>query len=139
MNADESWNAMVDALSAMEYPTGDTAKDEAFLLFQFYSSMESGGHESFLNSCEEDIQAIGPAAFFSQLANSLNMIGGSVYAAIENHYGLPLWDAYKELENGGQEEAAFYALVEKADNESAAADPPLEGLMQAYFEKLYNI
>ena len=139
MNADEMWNAMIDVISAMDYPTGDATKDEAFLLIQFYSAMESGGHESFLNSFEEDIERVGPAVFFHQLVNSLNNIEAADYAEIEKKYGLLLWKAYKELEDGGLEEESFYALIEKADSESEVLDPRLESLMEAYFRKLHKI
>ncbi|HSP21155.1 MAG TPA: hypothetical protein VLQ20_02390 [Planococcus sp. (in: firmicutes)] len=138
MNADEIWNAMVDTISAMDYPTGDSERDEAFLLFQYHSVMESGGHESFLNSFEEDIERIDPAFFFRQLVQSLAHIGGTQYGEIEKKYGLPLWESYKALENDESGEEAFYTLIEKADKEYEALDSRINGLMEAYFKELYK-
>lgn len=138
MNADEIWNAMVDLISSMDYPTGDSDKDEVFLLFQFYSTMESGGHESFLNLFEEELEKLGPAFFFNQLRQSLIQIGGAGYAEIEKEYGLPLWEGYKALEDGGSEEEAFYVLVEKADRKYEALGSQINSLMETYFEMLYE-
>lgn len=138
MTADDIWNAMVDLISGMDYPTGDAAKDEAFLLFQFYSAMESGGHESFLNLFEEDIEKVGPAVFFQGLIQSLTRIGGAAYAEIEKKYGLPLWQGYKALEDGGLEEEAFYVLIEKADKEYTALEPQMDRLLETYFEELHE-
>lgn len=138
MTADDIWNAMVDLISGMDYPTGDAAKDEAFLLFQFHSAMEGGGHESFLNLFEEDIEKVGPSTFFHGLIQSLIRIGGAAYAEIEKKYGLPLWQGYKALEEGGLEEEAFYVLIEKADKKYTALDPQMDRLLKTYFEELYG-
>lgn len=99
--------------------------------------MESGGHESFLDSFEEEIERIGPAIFFRQLIQSLVHIRGDEYAGLEKKYGMRLWEIYKALEDGGSEEA-FYVLIEKADKEYGTLDPQINSLMGTYFEELYK-
>lgn len=52
LNKDDIWNAVTSVLSEHDLSTENNKTDETFLAFQYYSEMESGGHESLLNSLE---------------------------------------------------------------------------------------
>lgn len=46
LNSNDIWNGVIHAISEIDYPTEDQTLNDAFTVFQYYSEMESGGHES---------------------------------------------------------------------------------------------
>lgn len=135
MDKDKIWNRVIEALSVLEYPTGEPVQNDAFLVFQYYSEMESGGHEIFLNWFSEDLQRTDLGL---HLVAALEKIGAVRYAEIEREYGSLLLQRYLSLEKGEGSEEEFYAVVEKADSAYYALDGQLAELLEAHFIEIYN-
>ncbi|WP_225229725.1 hypothetical protein [Sporosarcina quadrami] len=49
LDNDNIWNAIISVISEGDLSTKDTVLNEAFIVFQYYSELESGGHETLLN------------------------------------------------------------------------------------------
>lgn len=130
---EDIWNAVISAISHVDFPSGDPAADEISILFQYYSENESGGHEIFLNWCSELIEEQGIDAYLEKLTSILEKIGAGEYAAIEQRYLRGIWRLYKALEQDEQKEDEFYEAVQKADGAYSALDRQLEKKMEAYF------
>lgn len=135
MDKDKIWNSVIEALSVLEYPTGERVQDDAFLVFQYYSEMESGGHEIFLNWFSEEMQQ---PDFGLRLIAALEKIGAVRYAEIEREYGALLLQRYLALEKGEGSEEEFYEVVEKADSDYYALDGQLAKLLEAHFIEIHN-
>ncbi|MGI2328993.1 DMP19 family protein [Planococcus sp. YIM B11945] len=132
------WNAVIDTISDYDYPTGNQIADDAYLAFQYYSELESGGHESLLTWFSEHVEEVGIINYIDELARVLETIGAHDYAVIEKTYGLVLWSKFKALENEQIEEAEFYAIVEKADSEYQQLDGVIQERMEAFFVDVHT-
>ncbi|MCD8510091.1 MAG: hypothetical protein LRY73_09640 [Bacillus sp. (in: Bacteria)] len=64
---DDIWNAVVSVMGETDFPTDNEVANEAYLVFQYYSEMESGGHESLLNWWSEYIEEVGAANYLKEL------------------------------------------------------------------------
>lgn len=135
MDKNKVWNEVIEALSGLDYPTGKRVLDDAFLVFQYYSEMESGGHEIFLNWYSEEMQQTN---FGSRLIAALKKIGAVRYAEIEGEYGAVLLQRYLALETGERAEEEFYEVVEKADGAYYALEGQLAELLESHFIEIYN-
>ena len=134
---EDIWNAVILAISNVDFPSGDPAADELSILFQYYSENESGGHEILLNWGSESIEEQGIDAYLEKLTSILEKIGAGEYAAIEQRYLKGIWQLYKELEQDEQKEDAFLKAVEQADRAYQALGKQLENKMEAYFVDVY--
>lgn len=132
------WNAAISAISEIDFPVGDPIADDAFIVFQYYSENESGGHEILLNWCAYIIEERGIDAYLEQLLAILKKIGAEEYAAIEQRYLKEIWLLYKEMEQDEQKEDAFLQLIQKADEAYQALGKQLENRMEAYFLGIYE-
>ncbi|PSL41461.1 hypothetical protein B0H99_102145 [Planomicrobium soli] len=130
---DDIWNAVIATISEYDYPTRNQPADEAFLAFQYYSELESGGHEILMNWFSGHIEEVGVTSFLDALVGSLEAIGAYDYAAIEKNYGQEMWQKFKALENGEVKEGEFYAVVEQADWEYHQLDGRIAELLETYF------
>lgn len=138
MNKDDIWNAVTSVLSEHDLSTENNKTDETFLAFQYYSEMESGGHESLLNSLEWYIEKIGIDHYLKNLIGILEKIEAYDYAAIVKNDCEELWTLYIALENDEIEEEKFYHLIEKADTDYHKLGDQLESLLEAYFVTIYT-
>ena len=132
------WNAVIAAISHNDFPSGDETADEAFIVFQYYSEIESGGHEILLNWCAHYIEEKGINGYLEELTISLKKIGADDYAAIEHRYLKEIWRIFKELEQDEQIEEEFLQVIQKADEEYQALGNQLEKLMETYFIDIHT-
>lgn len=135
---DSIWNAVVDALSEYEYPGIDEKMNEAFLIFQYYSEMENGGHEAFIESMNEDIQKIGIDHIIGQLVNALNKVNQNAYAVIIKSHFKEIWNTHCELQHDETIEDSFYQHIEKADQAYYDLNDKLSTSLEAYFIKIHE-
>ena len=138
LNKDDIWNAVTSVLSEHDLSTENNKTDETFLAFQYYSEMESGGHESLLNSLEWYIEEIGIDHYLKNLIGVLEKIEAYDYAAIVKNDCEKLWTLYIALENDEIEEEKFYHLIEKADTDYHKLGDQLETLLEAYFVTIHT-
>ncbi|KAB2331968.1 DMP19 family protein [Bacillus mesophilum] len=135
---DDIWNAVISALPEYVYSAENKTAKEAFTVFQYYSEMESGGHEILLNWTSDYIKEVGIRAYVKELIESLEKINAHDYAAIIRKYGEQMWKLHISLENDEVEESEYYEVIEKADAEYYSLDDQLAGLLEAYFVEIYE-
>lgn len=138
LTTDDIWNAVVSTISEFDFPTRDQTADQAFLVFQYYSELESGGHGSLLTWFSEHVEEVGITSFLDVLVDALEAAGAYDYAAIEKTYGLEMWQKLKVLENGEIEEDEFYAVIEQADREYDQLDGRIQELLETYFMDVHT-
>jgi hypothetical protein len=138
LTTDDIWNAIVQTVSEYDYPTGNEIADEAFLVLQYYSELESGGHEMLWTWSSEYIEEVGIASYLDALISALEAIGAYDYAEIERKYGHEMWQKFKALENGEIEEESFYAVIGQADGEYHQLDGRLMELLEVYFVDIHE-
>lgn len=129
LSKDDIWNATISIISDYQYPGEDQTLNELFILFQYYSELESGVHESFFNWMQKDIEKAGFSDFFNGLIYSLVKIGAKECAVTMKKYGYEMWKFFKALENGEMVDDSFYHIVEKADREYYLLDGKLGELL----------
>lgn len=59
MNNDDIWNEVIAILSEYDISTENKNLHEAFIVFQYYSELESGGHESLFTWFKSYIEEVG--------------------------------------------------------------------------------
>ena len=138
MNNDDIWNAVITVISEYNFPTENKISNEAFSVFQYYSELESGGHESLFTWFSEHIEEVGITNYLKELIDILNKIGAHDYAIIEKKYGEKMWRKLVALENGEIEENEFYTVIEKANDEYDKLNGKLEGLLETYFVSIHT-
>jgi hypothetical protein len=132
------WNAVIHEISSHDFPANDPLLDESFLAFQYYSELESGGHEILLNWAQEYIREAGITRYLNELTAALEKIGAHDYAQIEKKYGEDLWRLFSALEHDEIEENAFYEVTEKADSEYYALGGLLEKRLESHFVDIHT-
>lgn len=137
MSKDDIWNAVIQIISSNDYPTESKMLNELFIVFQYYSELESGGHESFFNWMQGDIEEVGVSDYLNDLIYILVKIGANECAVIMKKYGYEMWRFFKALEAGEMVEDSFYQVIEIADREYYSQDGKLERLLEEYFVKVY--
>lgn len=138
LNKADIWNAVIDVLTDHELTTEMNSLNEAILVYQYYSELESGGHESLYRWLESFIREVGIQQYLSRIIDILEKNGANDYAAIEKKYGQEMWDLYVALENEEIDEEKFYHVIEKADNEYYNLEGKLEGYLEEYFAEIYT-
>ncbi|AXI00856.1 hypothetical protein DV702_14765 [Sporosarcina sp. PTS2304] len=138
LDNDNIWNTIITVISECDLSTKDTVLNEAFIVFQYYSELESGGHETLLNWIESYIDEISIDIYLNKLIPTLEKIGAQDYAMIEKRYGQELWRLYVALENDEIEEDEFYNVIKKADDEYHKLNGILENLLKAYFVSIHT-
>lgn len=138
LDRNDVWNAVISVVCECEYPSEDTILNEAFIVFQYYSELESGGHESLLTWFGSYIEGISIDNYLNELIAILEKIEAHDYAIIEKKYGHELWSLYVALENNEHEEDQFYNIIEKADNEYHKLDRKLDKLLETYFISIHT-
>ena len=56
---EDIWNAVVDIMVEYNFPTENKMANDTYLVYHYYSELESGGHESLLNWTKWDIEKVG--------------------------------------------------------------------------------
>lgn len=135
---DDIWNAVISVLTEHKYPAENTAAKEANTLLQYYSELESGGHESLLRWNSDYISEAGMGSYLKELICALEQINAHEYAKIEERYGMDMWNLYMSLENDEIEEDDFYRIIERADKEYNNLDGKLEKLLETYFIRIHK-
>ena len=138
INIDGIWNAVITILAESDLSTENKSLKEAFIVFQYYSELESGGHESLFTWFESYIEEVGIDNYLKELIDILERIGAHEYATIEKKYGQEMWKLYVALGNGEIEEDELYGVIEKADDEYYKLKQNLEGLLEVYFITIYE-
>jgi len=134
---DDIWNAVIDVISNYNFPSDNCTKNKLYIGFQYYSELESGGHESLYTWFSEYIEEAGITTYLNELISFLETIDAQPYAKIEKKYGEQAWRLYKALEAGDIEEDDFYNVIEKADHEYYNLNDKLGKLLEAYFLTIY--
>ncbi|MER2261474.1 MAG: hypothetical protein ABS934_05615 [Psychrobacillus sp.] len=137
---DDIWNAVLSvAYVNYPFPTEDEKKNDIFILFSYYSEMESGGHEALLNWLSETMQEMGIPKYVSRLTKMLKLIGAYDYAVIENSHLEEILNRYVAIENSGLEdpdfeklEAEYLTVVERADKEYRNLDEQINECIYNY-------
>lgn len=130
---DDIWNAVVSILSAHDLSSENTLLDEAFIVFHYYSELESGGHESLLNWFESYRGELSIDNYLMKLIAALEKMGAHEFAFIEKKYGKDMWRLHATLENGEDNEEEYYQTIEKADQDYYNSDQTLADLVENYF------
>lgn len=138
LSKDNIWNAVVSVISEHDFSTNDTVINEAFIVFHYYSELESGGHESLLTWFEPYIEEISIESYLNTLTAALEKIGAHDYAAIEKKYGQEMWNLHVALVNDETKEEEYYHIIEKADDEYYQLHQKLEGLLETYFIHIHT-
>lgn len=138
LNKTDIWNAVTTVLSEYDLSTEDKNLNEAFIVFQYYSELESGGHESLFTWFEWYIEEVGIDNYLNELIGILEKIGAHDYAIIEKKYGQEMWRLYVALENDEIEEDEFYDVIEKANDEYHKLNQKLEELLETYFVTIHT-
>src|SRR5699024_10688846 len=138
INIDGIWNAVITILAESDLSTENKSLKEAFIVFQYYSELESGGHESLFTWFEAYIEEVGIDIYLNELIGILEKIGAHDYAIIEKKYGQEMWKLYVALENDEVEEDEFYGVIEKADDEYHKLNQKLEELLETYFVTIHT-
>ncbi len=138
LNTDDVWNAVISVISEYDFPAENKLANEAFIVFQYYSELDSGGHESLFTWFSKYIEEVGITYYLKQLIGILEKIDAHDYATIEKKYGEEMWKLYIALENDVIEENEFYSVIEKADNEYNNLNEQLGELLEMYFVKIHT-
>ncbi|MGE7931588.1 DMP19 family protein [Viridibacillus arvi] len=138
------WDAVINVLSG-DFPEDDETYNEAFIVYNYYSEMESGGHESLFNWGWEDIQAQGISKYITDLTSNLEKIGAHKYGRIMSAYGEEMWRLFLILEHEEMDEDAFteleqefYTVINKPNDEYFNLSNQLEKLLESYFVKIHT-
>lgn len=135
---EEKWNKVVDRVCSHDFPSQNEVLDEAFVLFQYMSGMESGGYEGVHNLLDEEAEKVGAENLENLLIIGLTRIKAIEYRELEKEFGLLLWQLYKELQEGHIGEMVYYAKVEEANRQMEAIDYPLQEMLEKYFVELHD-
>ncbi|WP_456277489.1 DMP19 family protein [Bacillus sp. AK128] len=138
MDKIEIWNEVFTIIPEVDFPSNNKLIDDVFIISQYYSELESGGHESLFTWFGEYIQEIGITSYINKLIRILEEVEAYDYAKIVKQYGEEMWRLYIALEEDEIEEDAFYRVIEKANGDYYALDGKLADLLESYFVKIYD-
>ena len=138
MSKSDIWNAVNTVLSEYDLSSEDKKLNEAFIVHQYYSNLESGGHESLFTWFGQYIKEMGIDNYLDKLIGTLEEIGAHNYARFEKKYCHKMWRLYVALENDEIEEDEFYKVIEKANDEYFKLNGELEELLEIYFVTIHT-
>ena len=131
-------NAVMDVLSEHDLSSEDNILNKAIIVYQYYSELESGGHESLFRWFGQHIKEMGIDDYLNKLIGTLEEIGAHNYALIEKKYCKEMWNLYIALENDEIHEDEFYHVIEKASDEYYKLNDELRELLETYFVTIYT-
>lgn len=135
---EDIWNEVIHKVCSIDFPSENKTLNESFLVFQYYSELESGGHEALLNWWNEYISQVGITTYIKELTQILEKIDAHDYAVIVKKYGEEMWKTFVALENGEIDEDPFYQVIEKADADYYNLEDKLEQLLESYFVSIHT-
>lgn len=138
MSKTDIWNAVTAVLSEYDLSSEDKSLNESFIVYQYYSELESGGHESLFTWFESYIKEIGINNYLNELIGILEKIGAYNCAMIEKKYCQKMWSLYVTLENNELVEDEFYKIIEKANDEYYKLNEELAELLETYFVTIHT-
>lgn len=138
MTNDDIWNAVIRVISEKDFPFESKRVNEAWVVYHYYSELESGGHEMLLHWLGDYIKEVGIQQYQEELVNILEKIGAANYAVVEKTYLEHLWQLYQALEENEIEEENFYSKVESADNAYYSENGKIETLLENYFIEIHT-
>lgn len=138
LDNNDIWNAVIDVLSEYELSNEERNFNDAYIVYHYYSEMESGGHESLFNWFQWYIEKVGIDKYLNELIGILEKIGAHDYANIEKKYGHEMWRLFLDLEEAKVDEDEFYHVIEKANGEYNILNGKLEKDLEAYFVKIHT-
>lgn len=133
MSKTDILNAVMDVLSEHDLSSEDNTLNKAIIVYQYYTELESGGHESLFRWFGHHIKEMGIDNYLNKLIGILEEIGAHNYALIENKYFKELWSLYIALQNGEIQEDGFYNVIKKATDEYYNLNDELTELLKTYF------
>ena len=104
---DDIWNAVIQVMVDYNFPTENKVANDTYIAYNYYSELESGGHEGLLNWFSWHIEEVGIENYLKELTFILDNIGAEDYSKIEKKYGEELWRLFQALENDEIEEDDF--------------------------------
>lgn len=131
-------SAVMDVLSESNLSSEDTTLNKAFIVYHYYSELESGGHEGLFRWFGQEIKEMGIDNYLNKLIGVLEEMDAHNYAMIEKKYCKKMWSLYVALENDGIDEEEFYNIVENATDEYYKLNGELRDLLEAYFVTIYT-
>ena len=131
-------NAVMDVLSAYDLSSEDNILNKSFIVYQYYSELESGGHESLFRWFGQHIKEMGIDDYLNKLIETLEEIGAHKYALIEKKYCKEMWNLHVALENDEIHEDEFYNVIKKATDEYYMLNDELRELLETYFVTIYT-
>ena len=131
-------DAVTGILSSYDLSTKDAVLNKAFIVYQYYCEMESGGHESLFKWFGHHIRELGIDTYLDILIGTLEEIGAGNYAMIEKTYCKELWNLYVALEKEEIHEDKFYTVIEKATDEYYKLNDSLREMLDTYFVLIYT-
>lgn len=135
---DDIWNAVIQVMVDYNFPTENRVANDTYIVYNYYSELESGGHEGLLNWFSWHIEEVGIDNYLKELTFILNNIGAEDYSKIERKYGGNLWILFQALENDEIKEDDFYNVIKEADSEYENLSGKLGELLESYFVKIYT-
>ena len=135
---DDIWNAVIQVMVDYNFPTENKVANDPYIAYNYYSELESGGHEGLLNWFSWHIEEVGIENYLKELTFILDNIGAEDYSKIEKKYGEELWRLFQALENDEIEEDDFYNVIKEADSEYENLNGKLGELLESYFVKIYT-
>ena len=138
MSKEDIWNAVFSILSEYDFPTDNSAVNDLLIISQYYSELESGGHESLLNWTSEYIEEVGISSYLNDLIRCLETIGAHDYSKIEKEYGEEIWRLFKASEEDEHVTDEFYQVIEAVDLAYHKLNGKLENLVETYFMNTYT-
>ena len=131
-------NAVMDVLCESNLSPEDTTLNKAFVVYHYYSELESGGHENLFRWFGHHIKEMGIDDYLKKLIGTLEEIGAHNCAMIEKKYCKELWNLYIALENDEIHEDEFYLVIEKATDEYYKFNDEFRELLEEYFVTIHT-
>ncbi|MDE5415155.1 DMP19 family protein [Alkalihalobacterium chitinilyticum] len=138
LTKEDIWNAVITVMVEFNFPTENEVANDTYIVYNYYSELESGGHESLLNWFSWHIEEVGISNYLKELTRILEKIGAHDYSKIEKMYGEELWRLFQALENGEEAEEDLYEVIEKADQAYHQVNGKLDELLERYFVQIYE-
>ncbi|MEB1809615.1 MAG: hypothetical protein LPK26_20360 [Bacillaceae bacterium] len=138
LSKEDIWNAVITVMGEYNFPTENEVANDTYMIYNYYSELESGGHESLLNWFSWHIEEVGISNYLKELTRILEKIGAHDYSKIEKENGEELWRLFQALENGEAAEGEFYEVIEKTDQAYHHLNGQLGELLERYFVEIYE-
>ena len=133
-----AWDIVSTIAIEHSFPLQQPLLNETSIVFQYYSEMESGGHESLLRWQYDQMQAMGFMQYKETLLRVLRAIGADEYAAVEDTHLTRCFELYEALEANRLAEDVFYEAINAADAAYIACEDRLRDQLQHYAELNYE-